>query len=178
ARVAHVRSGRPQDPVLVVAAMAGVLDAYEAVCRSLGLEPGLIEVAGLALCRSVVAQPSAGDRLLVNWDSGYATLVLLRDSWPLLVRTLSGPVVASAKEVAREAGQTLVYARERLDSRGFDQVLLRSAVLPLEEAADVLEASLGVRPEAIEPWRALGTADPGPAAQALAGAAACLGAAA
>ena len=31
-------------------------------------------------------------------------------------------------------------------------------------------------PEMIDPWRALGTADAGPAAQALAGAAACLGA--
>jgi hypothetical protein len=178
ARVAHVRSGRPQDPVVVVAAMASIVDAYEETCRSLGLEPGLVELSALALCRSAVPPGTAGDRLLVNWDEGYATLVLLREGWPLLVRTLTGPVVASPAEVAREAGQTLVYARERLGSGGLEQVLLRSAALPVEEAVELLEAPLGVRPEPIDPWPALGTADPGPAAQALAGAAACLGAAA
>ena len=176
ARVAHVRSTRPHDPLLAVAAMASIVDAYEEVCRSLGLEPGLVELSGLALCRSAFGAGASGDRLLVNWDEGYATLLLVREGWPVLARTLTGPIVSSPSEVAREAAQTLVYARERLGSRGLDQVVVRSAVLPAAEAAAVLEAPLGRLPEMIEPWRALGSADPGPAAQALAGAAACLGA--
>lgn len=176
ARVAHLRSPRAQDPVLAVAAMSSVIDAYEEVCRSMGLEPGLVELSGLALCRSAFGSGASGDRLLVNWDDGYTTLVLVREGWPVLVRTLTGPIVSSPAEVAREAAQTLVYARERLGSRGLEQVLVRSAWLPAAEATAVLEAPLGVEPEMIEPWRALGTADPGPAAQALAGAAACLGA--
>jgi Tfp pilus assembly PilM family ATPase len=176
ARVAHMRSPRPQDPVVVVAAMSSVLDAYEEVCRSLRLEPGLVELSGLALCRSAFGSGASGDRLLVNWDEGYATLVLVREGWPVLVRTLTGPIVSSPEEVAREAAQTLMYARERLGSRGLEQVLVRSTSLSPAEATAVLETPLGVSPEMIEPWRALGTADPGPAAQALAGAAACLGA--
>ena len=176
ARVAHVHSPRAQDPVLAVTAMSSVVDAYEEVCRSLALEPGLVELSGLALCRSAFGAGAPGDRLLVNWDDGYATLVLVREGWPVLVRTLTGPIVSSPPEVAREAAQTLVYARERLGSPGLEQVLVRSAWLSPAEAVAVLEAPLGVAPEMIEPWRALGTADPGPAAQALAGAAACLGA--
>jgi hypothetical protein len=156
--------------------MASIVDGYEEVCRSLGLEPGLVELSGLALCRSAFGAGSSGDRLLVNWDEGYATLVLVREGWPVLARTLTGPIVSASAEVAREAAQTLVYARERLASTGLVQVVVRSAVLPAEEAAAVLEAPLGILPETISPWRALGSADPGPAAQALAGAAACLGA--
>jgi type IV pilus assembly protein PilM len=163
ARVGYVRSPR-------------VLDAYEDVCRSLGLEPGLVELSGLALCRSAFGPGSKGDRLLVNWDEGYATLLLVREGWPVLARTLTGPMVSSPVEVAREAAQTLVYARERLGSPGLEQVVVRAAGLLGADAAAVLEAPLGLVPEMIDPWRALGTADAGPAAQALAGAAACLGA--
>jgi hypothetical protein len=176
ARVAHVRSARPQDPVVTVAALDSVVTGYEDVCRSLGLEPGLVELSALALCRAAFAPDAEGDRLLVNWDEGYATLVLVREGWPVLARTLSGPVMSSPPEVAREAAQTLLYARERLASPGLEQVVLRAAALAPEDAAAVLEAPLGLPPQTIEPWRALGTADPGPAAQALAGAAASLGA--
>jgi type IV pilus assembly protein PilM len=176
ARIAHVRSSRAADPVIVVAALGSVLDGYEEVCRSLGLEPGLVELSGLALCRFAFAPGLPGDRLLVNWDEGYATLILVRDGWPLLARTLTGAMVASPAEVAREAAQTLVYAQERLDSPGLEQVVVRAGGLAGGDAAAVLEGSLGVRPVMIDPWRTLGTVDAGPAAQALAGAAACLGA--
>ena len=47
----------------------------------------------------------AGDRLLVNWDEGYVTLILARDGWPILVRTLSGADGGLAGEVAREVDQ-------------------------------------------------------------------------
>jgi type IV pilus assembly protein PilM len=178
ARVAHVRSARAPDPLLTVAALSSVVDAYEEVCRSLGLEPGLVELSALALCRAAFGPDSTGDRLLVNWDAGYATLVLVRDGWPVLARTLTGPVVSAPAEVAREAAQTLVYARERLGSPGLEQVVVRAAGIDEADAVSVLEGPLGVVPEIVDPWRALGTAGPGPgpAAQALAGAAACLGA--
>ena len=177
ARVAHVRSPRAPDPVIVVAGLGSVLDGYEEVCRSLGLEPGLVELSGLALCRSAFAPGLPGDRLLINWDEGYATLILVRDGWPVLARTLTGPIVSSAAEVAREAAQTLVYARERLGSPGLEQAVVRASSLAVADVAALLEGPLGLVPEMADPWRALGTADAGPAAQALAGAAACLGAA-
>jgi hypothetical protein len=178
ARIAHARSPRAGDPVLTVAALGSVVDAYEEACRSVGLEPGLVELSALALCRAAFAPGAAGDRLLVNWDEGYATLVLVRGGWPVLARTLTGPVVASPAEVAREAAQTLLYARERLDSPGLEQALVRSVVMPPEEAVACLEGPLGIAPQPLDPWPALGTADAGPAGQALAGAAACLAGAA
>jgi len=177
ARLAHVRSPRAADPLLAVAALGSVVAAYEEVCRSLGLEPGLVELGALALARAAFPPGSSGDGLLVNWDTGYATLVLVREGWPVLVRTLTGPVVSSPAEVGREAGQTLLYARERLGSAGLEEVRLRAAAIGEAEAVAVLEGPLGITPGIVDPWRLLGSADPGPAAQALAGAAACLGAA-
>src|SRR5207245_9096884 len=105
ARIAHARSPRPQDPVLTVAALGSVVDAYEEVCRSVGLEPGLVELSALALCRAAFPPGAPGDRLLVNWDEGYATLVLVREGWPVLARALTGPVVGSVAGVVRGAGQ-------------------------------------------------------------------------
>lgn len=178
ARLAHVRSARPEDPLLTVAALSSVVEAYEEVCRSLGLEPGLVELSALALCRAAFGPDATGDRLLVNWDVGYATLLLVRDGWPVLARTLTGPVVSAPAEVAREAAQTLVYARERLGSPGLEQVVVRAGGISEADAVAVLEGPLGLVPEIVDPWRALSSAGPGPgpAAQALAGAAACLGA--
>jgi len=174
ARIAHARSPRPQDPVLTVAALGSVVDAYEEVCRSVGLEPGLVELSALALCRAAFAPGAPGDRLLVNWDEGYATLVLVREGWPVLARTLTGPMVASSADVAREAAQTLLYARERLESPGLEQAVVRAAGVAPADAVAVLALALGMTPEPLDPWPALGTSDPGPAAQALAGAASCL----
>src|SRR5262249_62170963 len=165
ARMGCARSRRRQAPVLTVAALGPVVDAYEEVCRSVGLEPGLVELSALALCRAAFPPGATGDRLLVNWDQGYATLMLVRDGWPVLARTLTGPVVASPAEVAKEAAQTLLYARERLDSPGLEQAIVRAATITPEEAAEVLAAALGGPPQPLDPGPALCRADPAPAPQ-------------
>jgi hypothetical protein len=164
----------PAGTVLVAAGHGAVIDGYEEACRAVGLEPGLVEVATLALVRGVAGR-RAGDRLLVNWDEGYVTFVLLRDGWPALFRTLSGPLAGSPAEVAREAGQTAIYYRERLGGAGLTDVSVRCAAASAPSALAALQDALGVVPEVLRPWDAFGVADSGPAAQALAGAAAAVG---
>ena len=176
ARIAYASSGmRTTDSIVVATAYAPVVSDYEQACRSLDLEPGLVEIAGLALARAAFPPGFSGDGLLVNWDEGYATLVLARDGWPVLVRTLSGAAVASTADVLREVASTLVYYRERLGGAGVTAAFVRSSVLPPEQAADALAAAVGFTPAVLDAWRGIAGA-PAEAAQPLAAAAAALGA--
>jgi type IV pilus assembly protein PilM len=165
---------RATDTVVVAAMFRPVLAAYEEGCRDLGLSPGLVQLAGLALLNATLEDLPSGDRLLVNWDDGYVTLLLARGQWPLLVRTLTGPPAEDPREVARELSNTLLYYRERLEGDRLEQAVLRSAALPAGEAVAILEESLGIRPVLVEPWRGLKAPEAGGVTQALAGAAACL----
>jgi type IV pilus assembly protein PilM len=176
ARVAHAAGSRPGDVLMVAAAAGTVVAGYEEVCRSLGLAPGLVEVAGMALARAAFAGGAPGDGLLVNWDEGYLTLVLARDGWPILVRTLAGASVAGMADVQREISSTLVYYRERLGGEGLARAVVRSPVLAPEAALEALAPALKLVPESMDAWAPLGGA-PAEASQALAGAAAALGAA-
>jgi hypothetical protein len=149
ARLALRRDG---DAVLAVAASRLALDPYEAACRECGLEPGQVELAGIALLDAVLASRPGGDRLVVNWDHGYVSLLLARGGSPALVRTLVGPAADSAEAVRREIEGTLVYYNERLGGGGLAGVSLRPAPHAGAGTVSELQASLGVPVEAIEAW--------------------------
>lgn len=173
AHVASVPAGAGS--VLVGAIFRPVLEGYEEACHVLGLHPGLVELSGLALLAAAAREHPDGDRLLVNWDDGYVSLVLLRDGAPLLMRTLVGESAATPDQVAREVSSTVIYYRERLGGAGLAGAALRSAGRPAGEAAALLMDPLGLEPEVLDPWRALGVpAERLESAQALAGAAACV----
>jgi hypothetical protein len=175
ARLAFSADGtRVTDSVVVVAIHRPVLDSYEEVCRSAGLEPGLVELSGLALVSAAFRGRPSEDRLLVNWEDGYVTLLLARGEWPLLVRTLIGEPAARPQEVAREVANTVLYYRDRLGGPGLAEAAVRSAALPPDRAAEILAEPLGMRPVVVEPWRALAQGVPPAMAQVLAGAAASL----
>ena len=173
ARVAFAASGtRAADSVLVAAVYRPVLEGYEEACRAVGLQPGLVELSGLALLDAAFGSRPPADRLLINWDDGYVTLLLARGDWPILVRTLAGEAAASPDEVAREVGNTLLYYRERLGGAVLAQVMVRSALLSPDEALRLLEGPLEMKPEILEPWPGLRAGDGGRVGQSLAGAAA------
>jgi hypothetical protein len=175
ARVAFASPGtRSADPVLVAAIFKPVLEAYEAACRSAGVHAGLVELSGLALLGAAFGALPPADRLLVNWDEGYLTLLLARGGWPLVVRTLTGGSAAEPREVAREVAHTVLYYRERLGGEHLAQAVVRCTVLPVAEAAALLEPSLGFSPETLDVWAPLRAADMKDAGQPLAAAAACL----
>jgi hypothetical protein len=171
--VLAARPGRSaESPLLVAAIFRPVLEGYEQVLRELGFEPGQVEIAVLALAeRAALAD---GDSALVNWDKGYVSIAILRDGWPILVRTLVGDFTASAEPVVREAANTVLYYRERLAGTGLRAARLRSAFLPPEDAAALLREPLGVAPAVLDPWAGLAGTERGPVGQALAGAAAAL----
>jgi Tfp pilus assembly PilM family ATPase len=164
------------DPMVLAGAIfRPVLEGYEQACRALRLDPGLVELAGLALHESQARRQADGDRLLVNWDDGYLSLILSRNGVPVLVRTLTGESAARSEEVVREVGATVIYYRERLGGAGLAGAAVRSASLPPAEAIAILEEPLGIAPEVVDPWSAVGASSFGlEAGQALAGAMACV----
>ncbi len=168
-------SGEPM--ALAGAVYRPVLEGYEHALAGLGLEAGLVELAGLALHETLVRGRPVADRLLVNWDDGYVSLVLSRGGVPVLVRTLTGEPAGRPEEIVREVGATVLYYRERLGGAGLASVAVRSAVLPPADALLLLEEPLGIKPELVDPWAAVGAAGARlEAAQSLAGAMACVAA--
>jgi len=162
-------TGEPQALVGVI--LQTILEEYEGACRALGLEPGVVQLAGLAILAAVEAGRPATDRVIVNWDDDYVSILLAQRGAPVLIRTLTGLAVAGAEHVAREAAQTVLYYRERLGGAGLGEAVVRSAAIPPSEAALLLEEPLGLKPSVLDPWGELTSADRA-AAQALAGAAA------
>ncbi len=174
-REAHLATLTPRGALgqIVVAAMyRPVLENYELALRDLGFEPGQVEITSLALAER--AGLPLGDSALVNWDQGFLSIVILRDGWPILVRTLVGEFTAAAEPVVREAANTILYYRERLGGMGLGAATVRSTHLPPDDAVALLAEPLGVAPTVLDPWGGLAPGDHGHAAQALAGAAAAL----
>lgn len=165
--------GIPGGQALVGAIYGPVLRGYEEALAALGLETGLVEVTGLALTAAVGPEGEAGDRLLVNWDEGYLSLLLTRNGWPILHRTLGGESASAPESVAREVANTVLYYRERLGGAGLTGAWVRSAILAPEAAVSLLADPLGLSPRLLDPWPLLGAGEGGAAAQAVAGAAAC-----
>jgi hypothetical protein len=159
------------EQLLVAVALDDVVRGYEEVLESLGFRPGLVEAASLALLVAAGEPPAGGDRMLVNWDEGYVSFVLTRAGQPLLVRTLPGDAKPDA--VARHANSTRQFHQDRLGGATLADVLVRSAAVPGEEALALLGRALGAAPRLVQPWAALGVAEEGSSAQAVAGAAAC-----
>ena len=157
------------EQALVAVAPDEIVSGYEDALEALGFRPGVVEAAGLALADAAFA---AGDRdvLLVNWDEGYVSFILLRGGAPLLIRTLPGESGPDA--VARHAVGTLQFYRDRLAGGDLAAVVVRSAARPGEQAAALLGRALGCEPRLVAPWAVLGVAESGDAAQAVAGAAA------
>jgi hypothetical protein len=165
----------PGEPEWLVAAIyEPVLEEYEQACRSFGLNPGLVELSGLALFGGARGGGEAADHLLVNWDDGYVSFLLSRAGRPALVRTLAGPGASEPESVAREAAQTVLYYRDRLEGPGLASAWVRAGARTSAEAIDVLAEPLGLAPRLVDPLAPLGASTPGVPAQALAGAAASL----
>jgi hypothetical protein len=169
ARVSHAVVGQGEGRrVLAVAMFRPVLEGYEAVVDSLGLEAGIVDLSGLSLLGAVDAR--LGDQLLVNWDEGYVSFLLTRDAVPLLVRTLTEEAVPSLEHVAREAASTAMYYAERLGGPGLSGCLVRSTAALAERAVEALREPLGVTPEPL----ALRDGGSTPVPNELAAAAACV----
>jgi type IV pilus assembly protein PilM len=160
---------------IVATILNAVLDSYESAVRQVGCQPGLVELCGLALLRATLPS-AAGDRLLVNWDDGYLTLILTQDGHPALIRTLPGSIAEQPAEVSREIANTVLYYRERLGGTALRDVLVRSAAHPMEEAVAAIQEATGLAPVAADAELPLSPGDRALLGHGLAGAAACVAA--
>jgi hypothetical protein len=174
AKVAHQTVGAgPEAQVLAVAVLNAVLEQYEAACRAAGLEPGLVELAGLAIASAVEESRPPADRVVINWDAEYVSIVLARAGAPALFRTLTG-AAAAPDQVVREVANTVLYYRERLGGAGLADAVVRCSALPPEDAATLLAEGLGLTPSVLDPWGHSPGVEAGLPAQAVAGAASCV----
>lgn len=139
----------------VVAVARAVLEQYEAALASAGLHAGLVELAGLVCHASAMhGRPPAEDRVTINWDDGYVSLLVTRAGRLAVVRTLALPAdpAAAVADAQREVFNTLLYYRERLGGQGLAGATLRCAALPADEAAALLAEPLEIVPEPLDPW--------------------------
>jgi len=150
------RPGAPHVPAAVV--HRPVLEQYEELLAAEGLQAGLVELAGWVCLEAASRAHPQGDRLVVNWDTGYVTLVVGRAGRPLLARTLTEGAVADPAVVSREVTATALYYRDRLGGAGLAGVTVRSAALPPREAAALLGSLLSLPVESLDPWAGLAAA--------------------
>jgi hypothetical protein len=99
------------DPVLGVGFSSAVLGAYEHVGQAFGLDVGSVETSSMALLRGLDTQ---GDALLIRHDPTWLTLTLLRQGWPVSIRSFDATVARIPEEVRREIASTAVFWRDRL----------------------------------------------------------------
>ena len=86
----------------------------------------------------------------------------------------AAPATWGPDAVARHATSTMQFHRDRLGGGALAGVVLRSTVVPGDEAAALLERALEAPVRLLRPWAALGITEEGASAQAVAGAAACV----
>jgi type IV pilus assembly protein PilM len=142
--------GEQGPQVLVAAVRRSVLEDYETAFEEAGLKVGLVELSGLALMgvAARAAEPQ-GDRMLVNWDTGYVSFVLIRNGAPVLVRTLAAEAAPTPEQVAREAGSTVLYYQEKLKGPGLTTATVRSVAVAPHVAVELLTEPLGFAPEVL-----------------------------
>jgi hypothetical protein len=101
----------PGEPVLAIGFSASVLGSYEQIGQAFSLDVGSVETSSMALLRGVKTE---GDALLVRHDPAWLTLTLIRDGWPLSIRSFDAAVAREAAEVRREIASTAVFWRDHL----------------------------------------------------------------
>jgi hypothetical protein len=173
AAVSVARPGAPGAGVLVAVMQQVVLREYEVVCEALGLRPGLVMPSSIALATALAPTMGVGHHLLLNWDENAACIVLVREGWPLLVRTFGGEGAVRPEAVARELASTGVYLTERLGAPEVSSLVVRAAHPGAREGLDALRMGGMPAPRLADPWATLGGAVDA-VSQPLAGAAAAL----
>jgi hypothetical protein len=124
------------DPVLGIGFSSAVLSAYEHVGQAFGLDVGSVETSSMALLRGLDGD---GDVLLARHDPTWLTLTLLREGWPVSIRSFDATVARSPEEVRREIASTAVFWRDRLSG-----TRLASAVVHASDRSfDSLSADIG-----------------------------------
>jgi hypothetical protein len=123
-RVISAWPRRAQAQVLGIGFSRAVLSAYEKVGQAFGLDVGSVETSSMALLRGLEV---AGDALLVRHDPTWLTLTLMRDGWPVSIRSFDATVARSGEEVRREIASTAVFWRDRLEGTRLSSAVVHAS---------------------------------------------------
>jgi hypothetical protein len=142
-----------------------VVSQYENLLGDLGFHVGVVETSSLSLLNlwQPVADrrlPKKSDYFLLNLEEDYFSVVLVRDSVPILLRTLghrtptpggsNGPQY-QIDELVREIVPTLIFYRERLDGAvSPTRVYYRSLRPDLADLKETLESQFETQAEALD----------------------------
>lgn len=106
-----------------VAASRAVVQEYEAIADAIGAEPGVVDVASLAVINSVIAAGAApqGDWLLVCLAADSTTIAILRGPALLFHRHRT---TVEDEPLSALVHQTAMYYEDRLGGTQFQRVVL------------------------------------------------------
>jgi type IV pilus assembly protein PilM len=174
AQVSYVRGVRAVDgqEFLVVAARRDVVAEYEELCTAAGAHAGIVDLSSLNVINAVLAgSPPAGDWLLVNVATDYASIALLRGPHVIFFRNRAADTDGTLADLVH---QTTMYYQDRLQGTGLSRVVLAGASAAAGHQADAveqlrrsLEERLGTVVEAVDPRAAAPLTDRIAAAPAL-----------
>ncbi len=136
------------DPVLGVGFSRSVLGAYEQVGQAFGLDVGSVETSSMALLRGLSVE---GDALLVRHDPTWLTLTLMRQGWPVSIRSFDAAVAQSPHEVGREIASTAVFWRDRLSGTRLASAVVHASDRWFEALSRDLAAAFGCAAERARP---------------------------
>lgn len=142
-RVVSAFPRRPEDPALALGFSRPVLRAYEHAAEAFGLDVGQVETSTTALLKGV---PGGGDSLLVRHDPRYLTMALIRDGWPVSIRSFDSSVARRGAEIRREIASTAVFWRDRLAGERLAEGFVHASDAAWAEIAAEVEGAFGLRP--------------------------------
>lgn len=148
------------DPVLGIGFSSAVLGAYEQVASAFGLDVGLVETSSMALLRHL---PLQGDVLLVRHDPTWLTVTLVRNGWPVSIRSFGSAVARHPDEVRHEISSTAIFWRDRLSGERLSGAFLHAADSWIEGIGREVTSFFGMPPQRVQPPAALTVAGVPPA---------------
>lgn len=148
ARVISAWPRSATDQVLGIGFSRAVLSAYEQVGQAFGLDVGSVETSSMALLRGLEAE---GDSLLVRHDPTWLTLALMRDGWPVSIRSFDATVARSPEEVRREIASTAVFWRDRLSGTRLGSAVVHASDRWFETLGGDISAIFGCAAERAKP---------------------------
>lgn len=148
ARVISAWPRSATDPVLGIGFSAAVLDGFEQVGQAFGLDVGSVETSSMALLRALAVP---GDALLVRHDVSWVTISLVRNGWPISIRTFDASVASSPTEVRRELASTSVFWKDRLEGKSLAAACVHASDPWFERLGRDISAEFGCVAERAQP---------------------------
>lgn len=142
ARVVTAFPREATDPVVAIGFSSSVLRAYERAAESFSLDVGQVETASMALLRGLAVE---GDALLVHHDAAWLSITLVRDGWPVSIRSFGGEVSGHLDEIRREVASTAVFWRDRLAGSVLASAVVHAGDPWFDALGADIERAFGVR---------------------------------